>query len=204
MALARTPRGRWIEEGLRALAAGGPDAVRIASLARALGVSKGGFYGYFDNRRALLEEMLDSWEREVTDEVIERVDRGGGDARARLQRLFAMAASDDRPTTDVTTELAVCDWARRDPAVAKRLRRVDNRRMDYLRSLFGAFCPDRDDVEARCMLVMSLYVGNHFIVADHGARSREEVIELTLRWLLNSPRERATRPSPAAGVKPPG
>ncbi len=190
MALARTPRGRWIDEGLRALAAGGPDAVRIESLARALGVSKGGFYGYFDNRRALLEEMLDSWEREVTDEVIERVERGGGDARARLQRLFAMAASDDRPTTEVTTELAVCDWARRDPAVAKRLRRVDNRRMDYLRSLFGAFCPDRDDVEARCMLVMSLYVGNHFIVADHGARSREDVIELTLRWLLNSPSER--------------
>ena len=203
MALARTPRGRWIDEGLRALAAGGPDAVRIESLARALGVSKGGFYGYFDNRRALLEEMLDSWEREVTDEVIERVERGGGDARARLQRLFAMAASDDGPTIDVTTELAVCDWARRDPAVAKRLRRVDNRRMDYLRSLFGAFCPDRDDVEARCMLVMSLYVGNHFIVADHGARSREEVIELTLRWLLNSPSERHDHP-PAAGVKRPG
>jgi len=190
MALARTPRGKWIDEGLRALAAGGPDAVRIESLARTLGVSKGGFYGYFDNRRALLEEMLDSWERAVTDEVIERVERGGGDARARLQRLFAMAASDDRPTTDITTELAVCDWARRDPAVAERLRRVDNRRMDYLRSLFGAFCPDKDDVEARCMLVMSLYVGNHFIVADHGARSREDIMELTLSWLLSSPSER--------------
>ena len=190
MALARTPRGRWIDEGLRALAAGGPDAVRIESLARALGVSKGGFYGYFDNRRALLEEMLDSWEREVTDEVIERVERGGGDAKARLQRLFGMAAFDHRPNTDITIELAVCDWARRDPAVADRLRRVDNRRMDYLRSLFGAFCPDRDDVEARCMLVMSLYVGNHFIVADHGARSREDVMALTLSWLLDSPSDR--------------
>jgi hypothetical protein len=28
--------------------------------------------------------------------------------------------------------------------------------MDYLRSLFGAFCPDADDVEARCMLYYSL------------------------------------------------
>jgi AcrR family transcriptional regulator len=190
MALARTPRGKWIDEGLRALAAGGPDAVRIESLARALGVTKGGFYGYFDNRGALLEEMLDSWEREVTHEVIERVERSGGDARAKLQRLFAIAASNHRSTTDITTELAVCDWARRDPAVAERLRRVDNRRMDYLRSLFGAFCPDQDDVEARCMLVMSLYVGNHFIVADHGARSREDIMELTLSWLLRSPSAR--------------
>lgn len=177
MALARTPRGRWIDEGLRALAAGGPDAVRIESLARALGVTKGGFYGYFDDRRALLAEMLDSWEREVADEVIERVERGGGDARARLKRLFAMADSDGRP-------------ARRDPAVARRLRRVDNRRMDYLRSLFGAFSPDQDDVEACCMLVMSLYVGNHFILADHGTRSRGDVMELTLSWLLRRSSDR--------------
>jgi AcrR family transcriptional regulator len=187
MALARTPRSKWIEEGLRALAAGGPDAVRIESLARALGVSKGGFYGYFDNRGALLDEMLDSWERDVTDEVIKRVEGGGGDAKARLERLFAIASSGDPPTTDMTTELAVCDWARRDSAVAGRLRRVDNRRMDYLRSLFGALFPDGDDVEARCMLAMSLYVGNHFIFADHGARSRADVMELTLRWLLGSP-----------------
>ena len=40
----RTPRSSWIEEGLRALAAGGPDAVRIELLAQALGVTRGGFY----------------------------------------------------------------------------------------------------------------------------------------------------------------
>ena len=42
-AITRTPRSRWIEEGLRALAAGGPDTVRVEVLAQALGVSKGGF-----------------------------------------------------------------------------------------------------------------------------------------------------------------
>ena len=50
MAVARTPRGRWVEEGLRALAAGGPDAVRIEPLAQALGVTKGGFYWHFADR----------------------------------------------------------------------------------------------------------------------------------------------------------
>src|ERR671923_246633 len=93
MALTRTPRSSWIDEGLRALAAGGPDAVRIESLANALGVTKGGFYGYFDDRRALLEEMLDAWERASVDEVIERVESEGGDARARLRRLSAIAGS---------------------------------------------------------------------------------------------------------------
>ena len=136
-AITRTPRSRWIEEGLRALAAGGPDAVRVEALARALGVTKGGFYGHFADRNALLGEMLDAWERMSTEEA----------------------------------------------AVAERLRRVDNRRMAYLRVLFGAFSPDEDDVEARCMLAFSLLVGNHFMAADHGTRSRADVLERAVRLL---------------------
>jgi AcrR family transcriptional regulator len=180
MALTRTPRSSWIEEGLRALAAGGPDAVRIEPLAKALGVTKGGFYWHFDDRRALLEEMLDTWEREGVDEVIERVESEPGDARAKLRRLFAIATS----SGDVLEiDLAVRDWSRREHTVAERLRRIDNRRMDYMRSLFGAFCPDEDDVEFRCMLAFSLWIGNHFIAADHGARSRADVMDLILRRL---------------------
>jgi AcrR family transcriptional regulator len=177
---ARTPRSKWIEEGLRALAAGGPDAVRIEPLAQALGVTRGGFYWYFDNRRALLDEMLDAWERTTTDEVIERVEREGGDARAKLRRTFALTSSSDGL---LAIDLAVRDWSRRERTVLERLRRVDNRRLEYLRSLFGAFCPDADDVEARCMLSFSLLIGNHFIAADHGARSRADVLALALRKL---------------------
>jgi len=174
----RTPRSKWIDEGLRVLAAGGPDAVRIEPLAQALGVTRGGFYWHFDDRRALLDEMLDTWERATTDEVIERVESEGGDARAKLGRLFALASSGV-----LAIDLAVRDWSRREQTVAERLRRIDNRRMDYLRSLFGSFCPDEDEVEARCMLAFSLLIGNHFIAADHGARSRADVLELTLRRL---------------------
>src|SRR3954454_21269032 len=93
MATARTPRTSWIDQGLRALGIGGPDAVRIEKLAETLGVTKGGFYWHFDDRPALLEEMLDAWERLLVDEVIVRVERDGGEARDKLQRLFALASS---------------------------------------------------------------------------------------------------------------
>jgi AcrR family transcriptional regulator len=152
----------------------------VGGLAQALGVTKGGFYWHFEDRPALLEEMLDAWERLVVDEVIERVESEGGDARAKLRRLSALASS-SRDLMKI--ELAVRDWARRDKAVAKRLRRIDNRRMEYMRSLFGAFCPDEDEVEVRCMLVFSVFIGNHFIAADHGARSRADVLKLALRRL---------------------
>jgi AcrR family transcriptional regulator len=188
MPLTRTPRGNWIDAGLQALAAGGPDAVRIEPLARALGVTKGGFYWHFDGRPALLDELLDTWERVSVDEVIERVEGDGGDARAKLRRLSAIAASGDVLRIDaLKIDLAIRDWARRDRAVARRLRSVDNRRMDYMRSLFGAFCPEKNDVEARCMLAFSLWIGSHYIAADHPERSRSEVMELAFKRLLADP-----------------
>ena len=166
---------------MRALAAGGPEAVRIEPLAQSLGVTKGGFYWHFHDRSALLEEMLDAWERTSVDEVIERVEDEGGDARARLRRLFALASSGGGAF--LKTDLAIRDWARRERKVAKRLQRVDNRRMEYMRSLFGAFCPSEDEVEVRCMLAFSLFIGSHFMAVDHGARSRADVVELALRRL---------------------
>jgi len=181
MAVTRTPRSAWIEEGLRALAAGGPDAVRVEPLARDLGVTKGGFYWHFDGREALLAEMLDQWERVMVDLVIERVESEGGGARERLERLFGIASS---VGPLLKAELAVRDWARRDKSVARRLRRVDNRRMDYLRSLFGELSADEDDVEARCLLAMSLFTGNHFVAADHDGRSRRDVVNRALELLL--------------------
>jgi AcrR family transcriptional regulator len=178
-----TPRTRWIDEGLNALAAGGPDAVRIEPLARTLGVTKGGFYGYFGGRQALLEEMLDTWERTMVDEVIDRVEEEGDDPKARLRRLFAIATSGPGL---LKAELAIRDWARRDGAIARRVKRVDNRRMDYMRSLFVPICRDADEAEVRCLLAFSLFIGSPFITADHGGRSRIDVLERALASLLES------------------
>src|SRR4051812_21060988 len=177
----RTPRSSWIEQGLRALGVGGPDAVRIESLAQALGVTKGGFYWHFDDRQALLGEMLDTWERVVTEDVITRVESGGGDARAKLRHLFGIAVAIDDM---ISIELAIREWARRDPAVAERIHRLDNRRMDYMRSLFGELTPDADDVEAQCLLAFSLFVANHYVAADHGRRTRKSVVGAATAKLL--------------------
>lgn len=178
----RTPRSTWIEAGLRALAAGGgPDAVRIEPLAKSLGVTRGGFYGHFAGRGALLEAMLDTWERATIDEVLMEVERSGGDAREKIRRAGALTFSDEL----LPVELAIRDWARHDGAVADRLRRVDNRRMAYLRQLFASFCADEDEIEARAVLAFSLAIGYHFIAADSGSRNRRDALELAVRRLFD-------------------
>jgi AcrR family transcriptional regulator len=176
----RTPRGAWIAAGLQALAAGGPEAVRVEALAVSLGVSKGGFYWHFTDRQTMLEEMLGAWEKAGTEDVIALVESQPADPRTKLQQLFKVAAS-----ADFAVELAIRDWSRRDKDVARRLRRVDNRRMGYLRSLFGQFCADEDDVEARSMLAYALFIGSYFIAAQHGSKTRSQMVQLAVDRLLS-------------------
>jgi AcrR family transcriptional regulator len=180
VAQTRTPRGTWIDAGLSALADGGPGAVRIELLAKALDVTRGSFYHHFRSRTAFLEDMLDTWERRSTEEVLARVELEGGDARAKIRRAGMLTFSKELLPID----LAVRDWARRDRSVASRLGRVDNRRMAYLRALIGTFVDDPDDVEARGMLAFSLAIGSHFIATDHQGRSRGQVLERATARLL--------------------
>ncbi|MGK8523906.1 TetR/AcrR family transcriptional regulator [Nocardia asteroides] len=180
----RIPRARWIEAGLEALARGGPEAVRVETLAAELGVTKGGFYGHFDGRPALLAEMLDEWERRCTTEVIARADAEGSDAADRIRRAGQLTFTEDLHRID----LAVRAWARHDESIARRLRRVDNERMAFLRRMFASFITDPDEVEARSTLTFALAIGRHFIVADHPGYTTREAVQLAGEHLLRPPR----------------
>jgi AcrR family transcriptional regulator len=174
----RTPRNRWIEQGLALLATGGPDAVRVEVLAAGLGVTKGGFYGQFADRGELLDAMLDTWERESTDDVVEHLDEDA-DVRTRITRAGVRTFADRLRPID----LAVRDWARRDPAVAARLRRVDDRRMAFLRAQFAAISADEVEAEARSVLAFCLAIGHGLLTAELVSAPREEVLRVALRVL---------------------
>lgn len=176
-----TPPESWIEEGFRALAKGGPEAVRIDSLAKELGVTRGGFYWHFSDRRALLDKMLDAWEQESVDDILAQLDDASPAGRDHLLTLFSLANA--RPER-LPIELAIRDWARRDEAVWARLKRVDNRRMEYMRAQFGAFVKDPVEVETRCLLAFAVFVANDQIAATHSVATRGDLLAYGFGRLL--------------------
>jgi AcrR family transcriptional regulator len=182
----KTPPEVWIDAALTALAEGGQDAIRVEALAASLGVTKGGFYGEFADRNALMERALDTWERTVVDDVIARIENTHDDARTKLRHLFSVARDHARADQGLAVELAIRDWARRSPSVSARLHRVDNRRMAYLRALFRQISVDDNDTEARSLLAFALFVGNSLITAEHDGHPRCEVVGHALDRLLSS------------------
>lgn len=176
----RTSRQLWIDSGLDLLATEGPGAVRVEVLAQRLGVTRGGFYRQFGGRAELVDAMLDAWEQRSTDDVRRRVEAEGGDAAGKARKAGMLTFAPDLLPID----LAVREWARRDAKVAARLRRVDNRRMDYLRELISTLSGDAGDVEARAMLAFSLVIGDHLIAADRLVGGRARVLRDATRLIL--------------------
>lgn len=159
----------------------GVEAIRVEPLARRLGVTKGSFYWHFTDRAELLTAVLELWSTAGTDSFIEQVEAEGGDPRTRLRRLWALTSKDA-----LQPEMAIRDWARRDPEVDARVHDVDTRRLAYLRSLFGTLDKPRAEVEARCLLVYSLLFGNTFIQGSHGRLGRARVLEEALALLIDA------------------
>lgn len=182
-AVTRTTRDGWIDAGLAALAAGGPDAVRIEPLSASLGVTKGGFYRHFRDRDQFLDELLEVWERRSVDEVLTKMGDTKGDAATNICRAGALTFAADL----LAVELAVRSWAQISSEVAARLRRVDNHRMDYLRSQFARLTTDPGEIEARSTLAFAFAIGQHFLDCDHGPFTRTEAIARSAALIVRSP-----------------
>jgi AcrR family transcriptional regulator len=110
----------WLRAAMELLRTRGIGGVRVLPLAKELGVSRGSFYWHFEDRDDLLRGMLDWWDREMTDSVIQVSNGSRGNPRARL-----MAVAEDVLRFDRNRyEAAIRTWAEGDKRVAKTLKRV--------------------------------------------------------------------------------
>jgi AcrR family transcriptional regulator len=178
----RRSRQDWIKAALDVLRDDGIERVRVEPLAAKLGVTKGSFYWHFVNRDALIEAALDAWVARGTEAIIQDVAAEAAGPKAQLRALWQRVSRDS--ADDMRTELAIRELGQRDDDVRERVRRVDERRMGFLRALFRAMGLKAPEAEARSLLLYSLLIGNHFIDAGHGRMSRAKVLARAVDDLL--------------------
>lgn len=182
-------RDDWIEAALAALVRGGVAAIRVEPMAAALGVTKGSFYWHFKNRAALLEALLEFWEREFTGSVIEEVADIPGPA-ARLRTLArATLVAEWHGIDNARSEMAMLTWAAQDPTVAERVRRIDRIRIDYLQSELAelGFGEARATLMAKAVYqaLMGLYAArtyNSKLASDEAFLTLVELVLAESRW----------------------
>lgn len=148
MATDRLGPEAWVTEAFAVLPTQGIEGVRVEPIAQRLGVTKGSFYWHFADRRALLDAVLDRWEREATAAVIDRVEAAATSPKARLRKLIELTARLDETAA---VEQALRAWGSTDRSARRRLSRVDQQREAYVCSLLEAagLPPARAVIRAR-------------------------------------------------------
>ena len=173
----------WVTAGLAELAKTGVDGVRVEVLAGRLGVTKGGFYRRFKDRRALLNAMLETW-REGRITAIERQAEAGGESGVeRLRGIFKLY-SERGNTQGMAIELAIRQWARTDPAAAAAAEKVDAARLKIVGSLYRKLGLSAPDAEGRAVLFYTFLFGQSMLFFDQTARKRASLIAACAKFLL--------------------
>ena len=164
-------RDSWIEAGLKELGCGGVEAVRVEVVAQRLGVTKGGFYRRFKDRRALLDAILEAWQRGRIAAIEKQAELGGPSARERLRSLIRLYSERLNPE-GIAIELAVRQWARSDAAAAAAVASVDATRLRIVAQLYQMLGLAADDAQARALLFYSFIFGQSLIFLESAARRR--------------------------------
>jgi AcrR family transcriptional regulator len=160
----------WIKEGLELLREKGIHAVKVEVLACRLGVTKGSFYWYFQNRDALLQEMLGHWERVLTDDVINAVQNLEGSLREKLSTILTIV--DDH--MDENIEKSMTSWSFRDERANIVVNRVVRNRIDFMKDLFIKDGFSDEDAELRARLMHSFVAGDRFYPSTCEAKNSSE------------------------------
>jgi AcrR family transcriptional regulator len=147
-------RQDWLTIGLQTLIESGVEAVKVEPLSKRLNVTRGSFYWHFKNRDELLAAILQEWETQGTESIIQEIETAADDPRAKLLRLFEVAARDDD-----RLEKAVRIWAANDAKAADAIDRIDRRRLIYLQDLFLQIGYAMTDAKIRARVAYSFRLG---------------------------------------------
>jgi len=172
----------WIEAALKELGRGGVEGVRVEVLAERLGITKGGFYRRFKDRRALLEAVLATWTRGRVAAVEAQTRLAGESARERLKSVIRLYSERLNPE-GMAIELAIRQWARSDQAALAAVASVDAARLNNVADLYRELGLAPADAQARAVLFYSFIFGQSLLVLEQAPRKRASMTAACAEFL---------------------
>jgi AcrR family transcriptional regulator len=153
----------WIEAAFRHIKKSNLSDLRVETLARELGVTKGSFYWHFRDREHLLKRVLEYWTESATIRITQWSMSERTDGLERLARLLALPANASPDKRGAEVELAVRSWARRDKAAADTVARIDSLRFEHFVELMIEMGFSGGDARRRAAIAQSFMLGDAFL-----------------------------------------
>ncbi len=156
------------------------DGLQVERLAKALSISRSGFYWHFNNRADFLKAMQTYWAQQFTYRIIDEVLASAVDARSQLAQLPRLINSYNATRCDP----AMWVWAGADSDVKQLVNRVRDARMKFVGSLIKQCGFSGADLKARTRLFV-VYFSWAGVMFDgemtHGRpKAANEIIDIIL------------------------
>ncbi|MCK0126361.1 TetR/AcrR family transcriptional regulator [Gelidibacter sp. F2691] len=166
----RATKKLWLDAAIELLIETGADGVKIMPLADRLGLTRTGFYHHFRDRDALLDAMIERWERKNTGNLVAQCDLYAEticEAMFNLQDCWFQSK-----LFDAQLDRAIRNWADHDTKLKARVDEADAKRKTAIQGMFERFGYASTDAEIRTMTILFTQVGYIAmeIREDHAAR----------------------------------
>lgn len=158
-------REAWVRAASAVLAEHGVEGVRVEDLAKRLSVTKGSFYWHFRHRQDLLNGVLDLWRDGRIRDIVKQTRAEPGKERERIYHVIDVYRT-ARNSKGMAVELAVREWARRDPQAAAVVKEVDAKRLHCAARLFAACGVAQAEAVSRSMLLYAYVFGQSLMMYD--------------------------------------
>ena len=188
-------KDKWISAGLEALAEGGVDQIRVEVVAERLGVTKGGFYRRFRDRRALLDAILQDWSRGRIAAIHRQAELGDMGPHERLKSLIDLYSA-RVSAHGMAIELAIRQWARTDKEAAAAVALVDAQRLRSVEDLYRRLGLTAEKAQSMAILFYSFIFGQSLLVLDGTPRKRAGLIAACASTLTNVGKDARRRGAP--------
>ncbi|MDB5364206.1 MAG: TetR/AcrR family transcriptional regulator [Rhodospirillales bacterium] len=175
-------REDWLHAAKAALLKGGVDHVKVDRLARDIKMTRGSFYWHFTDRDDLLRALLDHWEATNTGPLllaIEAAEKRGRDGFNEVTKVW-IEEKEFSPAFDS----AVRDWARKDAAVARAVRRIDEKRIAALTRLMNSFGFAPEEAVVRARVIYFHQVGYYALAIRESEAERHKLLPLYSKILV--------------------
>ncbi len=171
----------WLDAALQVLANGGIDQVRVESLAKKLGVTKGSFYWHFKDREQFLDELLNFWAEQSTQTVIANPNYPK-DSKARVRAVAADIVRHDLGKMDPH----IRSWTQYDKRRARVVAKIDKVRFEFLRDLFLAAGFSMTGSDLRAQSLYRYVLGEQFISVSESMSQRLQRMQAHVDLLLQA------------------
>ena len=158
-------RNAWIQAALDVLADEGVTGMRVEVLAKRLRVTKGSFYWHFKDRQDLLTGVLETWKDGRIKDIYKQTRPEPGQEQAQIGRVIDIYSA-SRNRKGMLIELAMREWARRNPEAAVIVEEVDAWRLRCARELFLACGVPLHEASTRSMLLYAYVFGASMMIYD--------------------------------------